>query len=436
MDNSLKIEYIPIEDIKPYKNNAKLHPEEQIQQIKNSILEFGFKDPIAIWNDTIVEGHGRLLAAQELGYKELPVIRLDDLTDEQRKAYTLAHNKLTMNSDFDLDILTAELDDITDIDMSDFGFDLNLDEDTPINDVEHISLNDRFIVPPFSVLDTRQGYWQDRKKQWLSQGIESNLGRSQNLTFAIDKSDYMQTGCKGVAVQTSVFDPVLCEIMYKWFNVNNGTIYDRFAGGSVRGIIAEKLGYKYKGIDLRQEQIDENNRQAAAIGVTPEWYCDDSLNADKYIDDNSADMIFTCPPYANLEVYSDDKRDISNMSYDEFCRIYSQILSIACRKLKNDRFAVVVIGDVRDKKGAYRQLVDYTRKILTDNGLVLYNDFVLVEAVGTGAIRAPKQFNAQRKAIKTHQNVLVFYKGDIKMIKTNFETLNISEEDYSAETTE
>jgi ParB-like chromosome segregation protein Spo0J len=129
MDNSLKIEYIPIEDIKPYKNNAKLHPKEQIQQIKNSILEFGFKDPIAIWNDTIVEGHGRLLAAQELGYKELPVIRLDDLTDEQRKAYTLAHNKLTMNSDFDLDILTAELDDITDIDMSDFGFDLDYDID-------------------------------------------------------------------------------------------------------------------------------------------------------------------------------------------------------------------------------------------------------------------------------------------------------------------
>ena len=133
MDNSLKIEYIPLSDIQPYENNAKLHPKEQIQQIKNSILEFGFKDPIAIWNDTIVEGHGRLLAAQELGYKELPVIRLDDLSDEQRKAYTLAHNKLTMNSDFDLDILTAELDDITDIDMSDFGFDLNSEFDFDVS---------------------------------------------------------------------------------------------------------------------------------------------------------------------------------------------------------------------------------------------------------------------------------------------------------------
>jgi len=137
MNQNLKIEYIPIEDIKPYENNAKLHPKEQIQQIKNSILEFGFRDPIAVWNNTIVEGHGRLLAAQELGYKELPIIRLDDLSDEQRKAYCLAHNKLTMNSDFDLDVLSAELDSITDIDMSDFGFDLDLpDFDEPAEVVE------------------------------------------------------------------------------------------------------------------------------------------------------------------------------------------------------------------------------------------------------------------------------------------------------------
>ena len=137
MNQNLKIEYIPIEDIKPYENNAKQHPEEQIQQIKNSILEFGFRDPIAVWNNTIVEGHGRLLAAQELGYKELPIIRLDDLSDEQRKAYCLAHNKLTMNSDFDLDVLSAELDSITDIDMSDFGFDLDLpDFDEPAEVVE------------------------------------------------------------------------------------------------------------------------------------------------------------------------------------------------------------------------------------------------------------------------------------------------------------
>ena len=127
--DKLKIEYVDINSIKPYKNNAKLHPQEQIEQIKKSIEQFGMDDPIGIWKDEIVEGHGRLIACKELGYTEIPIIRLDHLSDEERKAYTLAHNKLTMNSDFDLDILNDELDDILNIDMSDFGFDLDLEDE-------------------------------------------------------------------------------------------------------------------------------------------------------------------------------------------------------------------------------------------------------------------------------------------------------------------
>lgn len=133
----LKIEYVPIGSIKPYEGNAKLHPEEQVEQIKKSIVEVGFRDPIGVWNGVIVEGHGRYIAAQELGMKEVPVIRLDDMTDEQRKAYGLIHNKLTMNSDFDFDKLQEELDALNDIDMSQFGFetlesigDINLDDET------------------------------------------------------------------------------------------------------------------------------------------------------------------------------------------------------------------------------------------------------------------------------------------------------------------
>ena len=132
----LMIEYVPIGSIKPYKNNAKLHPKEQIEQIKKSMQEFGNIDPIGIWNGEIVEGHGRYLAAKALQFETVPVIRLDELTDEQRKAYALVHNKLTMNSDFDLDILSDELDKIFDIDMSDFGFDLSLDDEEPQEVVE------------------------------------------------------------------------------------------------------------------------------------------------------------------------------------------------------------------------------------------------------------------------------------------------------------
>lgn len=121
----LKIEYIPLDSLKVYCNNAKLHPAEQIEQIKKSIQEFGFNDPIAIDKDNIIiEGHGRYIACKELGIKELPVIRLENLTDEQKRAYMLVHNKLTMNSDFDLDILNEELENIFDIDMSAFDFEI------------------------------------------------------------------------------------------------------------------------------------------------------------------------------------------------------------------------------------------------------------------------------------------------------------------------
>lgn len=117
----LKVEYVSLDSVKPYERNAKLHPEEQVEQIKKSIQQFGFNDPIALWHGEIVEGHGRLMAAKELGMATVPVIRLDELTDEQRRAYALAHNKLTMNSGFDFGLLEDELADL-EIDMSDFGF--------------------------------------------------------------------------------------------------------------------------------------------------------------------------------------------------------------------------------------------------------------------------------------------------------------------------
>lgn len=121
-ENVLRIEYVPIDSISPYPNNAKLHPADQIEQIKDSIEKFGFKDPIAIWKDNvIIEGHGRLIAALELGIKEVPIIRLDDLSDQDRRAYMLVHNKLTMNSGFDSEVLDLELESI-DLDMEQFGF--------------------------------------------------------------------------------------------------------------------------------------------------------------------------------------------------------------------------------------------------------------------------------------------------------------------------
>ena len=131
----LKIEYLPVTELKPYENNARKHAEADVKAIKKSIEEFGFNDPIGIWHDTIVEGHGRLLAAQELEMAEVPVIRLDHMTDEERRAYALAHNKTAELSEWDFEMLDTELDDIFDIDMSQFGFDISAD-DEPIEIIE------------------------------------------------------------------------------------------------------------------------------------------------------------------------------------------------------------------------------------------------------------------------------------------------------------
>ena len=136
MGEKLKIEYVSVDSIMPYARNAKLHPQQQVEQIKRSIKDYGMNDPIGVWHNEIVEGHGRLMACKELGITEVPIIRLEHMSDEQRKQYMLVHNQTTMNSDFDLDILSEELDDLLDFDAEFYDFDISLDEEEPQEIVE------------------------------------------------------------------------------------------------------------------------------------------------------------------------------------------------------------------------------------------------------------------------------------------------------------
>lgn len=198
-------------------------------------------------------------------------------------------------------------------------------------------------------------------------------------------------------------------------------MFDPFAGGSVRGVVAEMLGRHYIGIDLSEKQVDANQMNADKLGVCPAWHSDDSRNMDLYIPDGSADLVFSCPPYHNLEKYSNHPLDLSNMNYADFLTAYEEIIEKACRKLKDNRFAVFVVGDIRDSKGAYRDFVGLTKRLFMDNGLILYNDGVLLEQYGTAPMRAGTVFSARRKTVKVHQNVLIFYKGDIKAISDVFE---------------
>jgi DNA modification methylase len=269
----------------------------------------------------------------------------------------------------------------------------------------------------------RQGYWQERKRAWLALGIESEVGRGENLLNFSDEARYFSKGgtlARGKGGETaslpstSIFDPVLCELAYRWFSPPGGLILDPFAGGSVRGIVAAQLGRNYRGIDLRPEQVEANRQQADKIchaaSLRPEWFVGDSRNATD-IALGTYDFVFSCPPYGDLERYSDDPLDLSTMAHDDFLKTYRQIIASAIAMLKPDRFACVVVGDFRDKGGIYRNFVSDTIAAFQDAGAMLYNEAILVIAIASLPIRAGRVFSAARKLGKAHQNVLVFCKG-------------------------
>lgn len=311
-----------------------------------------------------------------------------------------------------------------------------------------VTLADKFLFPPFSVLDRRSGPWQERKRKWLSMGIRSEVGRDGGLTrlslsgrvptYYDQKTkwekelgrtlpnkefeeNYLEVPKTGALAETgtSVFDPVLAELFYRWMTLPGAPILDPFAGGSVRGIVASHLQRPYTGVELRPEQVESNGEQAqemALEGFEPQWLVGDATALDEVLPPGRYDGVFTCPPYANLEVYSDDPRDLSNMPYDRFLEGYLHALHSASERLNDGRFMGVVISDVREKGngGAYRGLVADTIIGLQHRGLQLYNDAITIDPVGAIPQILERHFRAGRKFGRCHQHLLIFAKGGAK----------------------
>lgn len=462
--------------------NYRIHTDKNKRLIRKSLEDCGAGRSILFdKDDCIIAGNGVYEQAQELGLKvriiesdgtELIAIKRTDLSteDARRKALALADNYTSDTSVFDFDAIVEDFG-ADELDAWEFKVDdLDID-DISVDDVNPDKgrvgcLKERFIIPPFSVLDSKLGNWQERKRAWLDLGIKSDDGREKEITFArsaqpprvyearnlirektgVDPSwDELQKYCQDHGIPfmegTSIFDPVLCELSYRWFNIPRGIILDPFAGGSVRGIVAAKLGMPYRGVDLRKEQVEANYRNATEIlGEeafdridSPVWICGDSLEIDEHFNGMRADLIFSCPPYADLEVYSDNPADLSTMDYPEFLAAYREIIKKSCSILNDDRFVVFVVGEVRDKCGVYRSFVPDTIAAFQEAGLQYYNEMILVNNIGSLAMRAGKQFSNSRKIGKQHQNVLVFYKGDPNKIKENFPELDFSDDDLFKE---
>jgi len=184
-----KITKKKVSDLTPYARNARTHTAAQVDQIAASIKEWGFTNALLIDEDNgIIAGHGRLLAAQKLGLKAVPTVTAKGWTDAQKRAYIIADNKLALNAGWDDELLKIEFQELEglDFDLSLVGFDVGelddlfkvLPESAPGAGAG--SLSERFGVPPFSVLNAREGWWQDRKRAWLALGIKSEIGRGEN----------------------------------------------------------------------------------------------------------------------------------------------------------------------------------------------------------------------------------------------------------------
>ena len=393
------------------------------------------------------------------------IVRASELSEEEKREFIIKDN--VGYGEWDMDALANEWDAES---LQDWGLDIPWDKSAESGsqdggdgssgsgNSDHLSLNDRYVVPPFSILDTRRGYWQERKKQWYS--LIGDMGESRNDTLVTSlemkyKDLYQRTKhhrkelgigfkeyiekyvpqeelereqSKIVAQGVSILDPVLAEVACRWFGTEGCKTFDCFAGDSVFGYVSAHLGNEFVGIELRPEQAQINNERVE--GMSARYINDDGQNVADHLEPESQDLLFSCPPYFDLEKYSDLPNDASNQgTYEEFIEIIRNAFTAAIGCLKQDSFAVICVGDVRDKRtGIYYDFVGDVKQIFKDGGMLFYNDIVLIEIGATAAIRAARYMDT-RKVVKMHQNVLVFYKGNPKNIKKNFPKIEYASED-------
>lgn len=398
---------------------------------------------------------------------EAEVVSTDGLTEDEYQEFIIKDN--SQFGSWSYEDLSSNFDEA---DLLDWGLDVwemkdDL-EDANENGGEGEgsaagSLTERFVVPPFSVLDTRQGYWQKRKKAWRERIGE--LGGSRKDTnikspeikykdlyqrtqkerkkLGISFKEYIEKHVppevlkredeKILGAGTSLFDPVLSEISCKWFTPYEGAkIFDPFAGDTYKGLVFSYCGHEFTGIELREEQIKVNEKVIDKQDAKPKYILDDGRNVAKHFKPESQDLLFSCPPYFDLEKYSNLDNDASNAkSYSDFIAIIKEAYTNALTCLKQNRFAVIVIGDVRNKKtGAYYDVLSDFKRIFIEAGTCLWNEIILVETGASTALRASRYMDT-RKVGKMHQNILVFYKGDPKKIKENFPKIEFNEEEIN-----
>ncbi len=446
--HQLATQQTPLADLQQHPRNPR---NGDVELIAESLQVNGQYRPIVVASDgVILAGNHTYQAALALGWDTVAAVHLDMPSDSAEATRIMLADNRTADagaSKYD-NALLLELLETLDEDLAGTGYEaVDLDglaaDSLDVPAVDAISLADRFVVPPLSVLRTYGGGWRDRRKHWREQHLAGHLGRQgdmvrkgglrdpqfyekkkareQRLGRALEYEEFKEMWeserdhTAEVTAGTSVFDPVLAELAYRWFGKPGGTVLDPCAGGSVRGLVASVCQQHYTGIDLRAEQVEANQAQAAewTVEPAPQWHVGDTTKADAY-PGSGYDLAFTCPPYHNLEKYSDSPDDLSAMTWPDFQQAHRAMIRHTADRLKDNRFAVWVVSDVRSPDGYYRGLVADTIAAFADAGLQLYNDLILAEAIGANRIVAGLRLTQSRKIVRCHQHVLVFVKGDYR----------------------
>lgn len=419
---------INIADIKRAEYNPHGKSEHVLQSIRQSIREYGFLQPIVVnthecercgsRKNVLVAGHRRIEALEVEGTHEVPAVLVNlHLEDEKRANLRLNAQETFMRSE--LAALVAELHSLDAAKTATLGFDpaeitrLLFENRYAGNKLQGI-LQEKFLIPPFSIFDAKQGYWQKRKRQWLD--FLGDCAETREDTLAGGKNNLLMRGVnKGV----SIFDPVVSEVVFSWFLPEGGVrVLDPFAGSLARGGVATALGLDYTGIEIRKEQIQTNEQKLAACGLAARYIHADSRDLSQHIPNNETfDLVFTSPPYYDLEEYSSLEGDLSKKkTYKEFLEGYGEIFAQSTKLLKPNRFVVIEIGDIRDEHGFYRNFIGDNITLFRSLGFHLYNEIIYVQMLATAPHRAERNMR-KRKVVKTHQNILTFYSGDPSLLK-------------------
>ena len=296
------MEYRNIKELKKLPNNPRLIKDDSFKKLVQSIQDnpdYFEARPIILSDRSgeliIIAGNQRYDAAKHLKLEKVPTFLIKNLNEEREKEIIIRDN--INNGEWDYNILEDwNIDNLKEWDLDVKIMQKKLD----IQNAKWDILVNKYIIPPFSILDSRQPYWQERKKNWKL--LIDDKGESRENTLSGSNNSHFSVGSFTNGV--SILDPILAEITNLWFGFENCKIIDPFAGDSVFGYVSSFLGNSFTGIELRKEQADINNIRIKDFPRS-KYICDDGQNIGLYIEENSQDLLFSCPPYFDLEKYSD-----------------------------------------------------------------------------------------------------------------------------------